>query len=67
MAAAKILQNTHPEKIIIKEVVETIRRFISDQSTYNNIYLIQTSFDGHPCSRFARQTGRGFGSPPKGI
>jgi transcription termination factor NusB len=39
MAAAKILQNTHPEKIIIKEAVETIRRFISDQSTYSNKYL----------------------------
>ena len=34
MAAAKILQNTHPEKIIIKEAVETIRRFMSEQSTY---------------------------------
>ena len=39
MAAAKILQNSHPGKIIIKEAVETIRRFISDQSTYNNIYI----------------------------
>ena len=36
MAAAKIPQNTHPEKIIIKEAVENIRRFISDQSTYYN-------------------------------
>jgi E3 ubiquitin-protein ligase SHPRH len=43
MAAAKILQNTHPEKIIIKEAVEAIRRFISDQSTYSNMYLFQFS------------------------
>jgi E3 ubiquitin-protein ligase SHPRH len=43
VAAAKILQNTHPEKIIIKEAVETIRRFISDQSAYDNIHLFQIS------------------------
>jgi E3 ubiquitin-protein ligase SHPRH len=40
MAAAKIPQNTHPEKIIIKEAVENIRRFISDQSMYNSLSVL---------------------------
>ena len=44
IAAAKIQQNTHPEKIIIKEAVETIRRFMSEQSMYKQyIYLFQFS------------------------
>ena len=41
VAAAKILQDTHPEKIIIKQAVEGIRSFMSAQSTYNNMYLPQ--------------------------
>lgn len=46
MAAAKITQNTHPEKIIIKEAVESIRRFISNQSTYNKYISLSLGLMG---------------------